>query len=173
MYAINSLPKRDMSKSTTGCCPPFEPKEWDGETFTFNNELFMKFSTRSFLHIPLTMSSAITKAMAQRAAAGAENAEEYIMLSDEVSPWKAEHYLSVEKDVPDTEIVNLSGTYMAKVFEGPFKEMKNWYQQLIDYVKSRGAKPVHTYFAYTTCPKCAKAYGHNYVIGFEQIEKLD
>lgn len=170
MYATNQVPKRDMSKSTTGCCPPFEPSEWDKETFNFDNKLFMKFTTRSFLHIPLNMGSAITKAMALRKAANAENEEEYLMLSDEVSPWKAEHYLSAEKEVPGAEMVRLSGTYMAKVFEGPYKEMKNWYQQLIDFVKAKGFKPIKTYFAYTTCPNCAKAYGKNYVVGFEQIE---
>lgn len=170
MYAINYLPKRDMAKSVTGCCPPFEPEEWDDKIFTFDDKLFMKFTTRSFLHIPLNMGPAITRAMTLREAAGAENKEEYLMLSDEVSPWKAEHYLSAEKDVPGAEMVRLSGTYMSKVFEGPFKEMKNWYQQLIDFVKSKGAKPVKTYFAYTTCPSCAKTYGKNYVIGFEQIK---
>lgn len=25
------------------------------------------------------------------------------------------------------------------------------------------------YFAYTTCPKCAKAYGHNWVIVFARV----
>lgn len=169
MYATNRLPKRDMSKSTTGCCPPFEPGNWDGETFKFDNKLFMKFTTRSFLHIPLNMNSTMTRVLAMRQAAGAANDEEYIMLSDEVSPWKAEHYLSVDKAVPGANMVHLSGTYMAKVFEGPYKEVKNWYLQLINFVRSKGAKPIHTYFAYTTCPNCAKVYGKNYVIGFEQV----
>jgi hypothetical protein len=112
----------------------------------------------------------MVKAMARRAEAGAKNAEEYIMLSDEVSPWRAEHYLSVDKDVTGADMVRLSGTYVAKVFDGSFSEMRKWYQQLIDFVKSRGLQPIHTYFSYTTCPKCAKVYGHNYVVGFEQIQ---
>lgn len=169
MYVTNRFPKRDLSKSTTGCCPPFEPSEWDGETFTFDNKLFMKITTRSLFHIPLNMGSVMKKTMAAIADAEAGNDEEYIMLSDEVSPWRSEHFLSVEKAVPGAEMVRLSGTYMAKVFEGPFKEMRNWYSQLIAFVKAEGAEPLKTYFSYTTCPNCAKAYGHNYVIGFEQI----
>jgi hypothetical protein len=69
-------------------------------------------------------------------------------------------------------MVRLSGTYLTKVFEGPYKEMRNWYQELIDYAKSQGKTPVKTYFNYTMCPNCAKVYGHNYVVGFEQVESL-
>lgn len=170
MYATNRLPKRDMSKSTTGCCPPFEPSEWDGETFKFDDKLFMKFSTHSFLHVPLNMSSAMRSNLAKIEEARAGNEQEYIMLSEEVSPWHADHYVSVEKEVPGAETVRLSGTFMAKVFEGQFKDMRKWHQQLLDFVKSKGAKPLKTYFSYTTCPNCSKAYGKNYVVGFEQIE---
>lgn len=169
MYAVNHLPLRDMAKSTTGCCPPFDPAEWDGQTFTFKDKPFMKFETRSLFHIPLNMNSQMTKALAAADEASARNATEYLMLSDEVSPWKAEHYLSVERDIPRAKMARLNGTYVAKVFEGDFKEMRNWYSQLIDYTKSRGFTPVKTFFSYTMCPNCAKAYGHNYVVGFEQI----
>lgn len=169
MYAVNHLPIRDMARSTTGCCPPFEPSEWDGQTFVFDNKTFIKFTARSFLHIPINMNRVMRKTMALVEEADASNDQEYLMLSEEVSPWKTEHYLSVNKNVPGAEMIHLSGTYMTKVFEGPYKEMHNWYKQLIDYVKSRGAKPLKTYFAYTMCPACSKTYGHNYVIGFEQV----
>lgn len=170
MYATNYLPPRDMSQSITGCCPPFNPAEWDGQTFAFKDKPFMKFKTRSFLHIPLDMNKAMKKALAKVEEAGASS-QEYLMLSDEVSPWEAEHYLAVAKDVPDADMISLNGTYMAKVFEGPFKDMRKWHKQLIAFVKSRGQKPVKTYFSYTMCPNCAKAYGKNYVVGFEQIEE--
>lgn len=168
MYAINSLPIRDMSKSLTGCCPPFDPAEWDGQTFTFDKKPFLKFSTRSVLHIPLNMNSKMMTIMAQVEEAGATSPD-YLMLSDEVSPWKAEHYLAVTRPVPGAEMVELSGSYLAKVFEGPYKNMRNWYTELIEYVKSQGKTPVKTYFNYTMCPNCSKAYGHNYVVGFEQV----
>jgi len=158
-----------MSKSVTGCCPPFDPAEWDGKTFKFVDKPFMKFSVRSFMHIPLGMGSAMRKAMAQVEDAGAST-NEYFMLSDDVSPWYSEHYLATSKDVPGAEMVKLSGSYMAKVFEGPYKDMGKWYRQLIDFTKSKGRKPVKTYFSYTMCPACAKAYGKNYVVGFEQVE---
>lgn len=165
MHATNTLPARDMSKSLTGCCPPFEPSEWDGQTFVFEQKPFMKFSTRSLFHIPLNMNGAMAKV--DEAGAGTS---EYLMLSEEVSPWKATHYLAVTKEIPDIEITLMSGKYLAKVFEGPFKNMRTWHTELINYAKSKSMKPVKTYFNYTVCPACAKAYGKNYVVGFEQVE---
>ena len=38
-----------------------------------------------------------------------------------------------------------------------------------EYVASRGEKIEKLYFAYTTCPACAKAYGENYVVLFARI----
>jgi len=38
-----------------------------------------------------------------------------------------------------------------------------------DYVKSKGKKIKELYFYYTTCPKCAKHYGKNYVVAFAQV----
>lgn len=171
MYAVNQLPKRDVKTSPTGCCPEFKPDDWDGRIFRFDNKLFMKVTTRSILHMPLNMDSVMRQAMQTIEAAGASQGDEYIMLSDDVSSWKAEHYISVDKEIPGTEMARLSGVYLAKVFEGPFKNAGIWYKQLVEYVKSRGAKLIKIYFSYTTCPRCAKIYGKNYVVGFAQIEK--
>ena len=93
------------------------------------------------------------------------------MLSNDVSPWKAEHYIAVNREIPGRQTVRLSGIYLAKVFEGPFKDMGTWHKQLIEYVQSRGVKLVKIYFSYGTCPRCAKIYGKNYVVGFAQVEK--
>jgi hypothetical protein len=171
MYAVNQLPKRDTAASPTGCCPKFDPVGWDGHVLRFDNKLFMKVTTRSFLHMPLNMNSVMQDAMQRIDAAGARSSDEYIMLSDEISPWKCDHYLSVDKEVPGEDMVQLNGTYLAKVFKGPFKDVGMWHEQLASYVKSRGYKLVRMYFSYTTCPSCAKAYGKNYVVGFAKVEK--
>lgn len=170
MPEVNKIPKSDMSNSTTGCCPKFDPKGWDEQTFKFDQKRFVKFHNRSFMHIPLNMSSAMANAMKQIRAADAANDEEYLLLSEESSPWKTSHYMTVTKEVPGMENVKLSGTYMSKVFEGPYKEAAKWYGKILEYVKSKDRKPVKVYFYYTTCPKCAKAYGKNYVVGFAEIE---
>jgi hypothetical protein len=169
MYAVNQIPVIDLSKSETGCCTLIDPKEWDEQTFTFDNKLFAKASTRSFLFIPLNMGSVMTKAQAKIDAADARESA-FMILSQDVSPWRANHYFAVSKDVPGLATEKFTGTYMAKVFEGPFKDAPKWYKQLIEYVKSKGKEPVKTYLFYTTCPGCAKVYGKNYVIGFEQVK---
>ncbi len=168
MYAINHVPLISLADSTTGCCTLINPKEWDEQTFIFKNKLFAKAQTRSFMHIPLNMSSVMAKAQALIDAAGARS-DEWMILSYEKSPWKAEHFFAVTKEVPGLETEELSGTYMTKVFEGPYKDAGRWYKQLQSYVQERGQKPLKTYFFYTVCPGCAQKYGKNYVIGFEQI----
>ena len=70
------------------------------------------------------------------------------------------------KKVPGLENVRLSGDYFTKVFEGPYKEAGHWYNTMQEYVKKKGKSPGKVFFFYTTCPKCARFYGKNYVIGF-------
>lgn len=169
MYALNHVPFIDMAQSTTGCCTLIEPADWDKQTFTFDNKLFAKARTRSFFHIPLNMGAVMKKAQAKIDEADARS-DEFIILSEEVSPWHADHYFAVEKDVPGLESARISGAFMTRVFEGPFKDAGKWYTQLLDYVKSRGMRPLRTFFFYTVCPKCSITYGKNYVVGFEQVK---
>lgn len=96
--------------------------------------------------------------------------DDFLILSSEVSPWHADHFLAVTKAVPGLEMERISGRFMTKVFEGPFKDASKWQEQLVSYVAFDGETPLKTYFFYTTCPKCAKVYGKNYVVGFEQVQ---
>ncbi len=38
------------------------------------------------------------------------------------------------------------------------------------YVNRKGRQVKKTYFFYTTCPKCAKAYGKNYVVAVSEVQ---
>ena len=38
-----------------------------------------------------------------------------------------------------------------------------------DYVKSKDKRINKLFYFYTTCPKCAKTYGKNYVVLFAQV----
>jgi len=71
--------------------------------------------------------------------------------------------------VPGAEMVKLSGNFLGKVFEGPYKDAGKWVEELTQFVDSRGQQIRKCYFFYTTCPKCAKHYGKNYVVGFPEI----
>ena len=87
-----------------------------------------------------------------------------IVLADENSLWGADVYVSVAGDVPGAQMATLSGTFLSKVFEGPFKDIRTWIGQMGEHVKSQGKELEKLYFYYTTCPRCAKKYGKNYVV---------
>jgi len=61
-------------------------------------------------------------------------------------------------------MARMSGTFLSKVFEGPFKNAGKWVKQMKRYVKSQGKELKKMYFFYTTCPACARVYGKNYTV---------
>lgn len=162
----NRLPKYDSSDNPTGCCPRFKTEGWDEQELHFKDKLFVKATTRSFFHIPVNMGPVFTKTFTEIEKIDAIDMEQVVVLSIDISPWKTEHYFAVTKEVPGLENVRLSGDYFTKVFEGPYKDARFWYKEMIEYVKQRGKEPGKVYFFYTTCPKCAKEYGKNYIVGF-------
>jgi len=151
----------------TGCCPKFNPKPWQGKEIIWDNKIFVKDRVASFLHIPLNMGSKIVKNMKLIEAARAKPAEQ-LMLCDENSLWGSDIYINVSKEVSGVQMATLSGTFLTKVFEGPYKNAGVWAKEMEGYVKSKGKTIEKLYFCYTTCPACAKAYGKNYVILFAQ-----
>jgi len=78
-------------------------------------------------------------------------------------------YVSVSGDVQNGKMAEISGTFLCKVFEGPYKNMCKWIKEMEQYVKSKDKETKMQYFYYTTCPKCAKKYGKNYVVLLAKI----
>jgi hypothetical protein len=152
----------------TGCCPRFNPEAWDEKEVTWTEKLFVKDKVWSFLHIPLNFGQVMVKNMKKIEKAGA-SAKETIVLSDEKSMWESDVYIAVEKDFMGSNAVKISGTFLTKVFEGPYKDMGNWMRDMNSFVTSKGKTAKKTYVFYTTCPKCAKVYGKNYVILLAEI----
>jgi hypothetical protein len=156
------------AQSETGCCPRFDPEPWDEKEITFQDKLFIKDHVRSFMHIPLNFGSVMVKNMEMINKAGAL-APVPVMLSDENSLWGSDIYIAVAKDVPGAKMVRISGTFLTKVFEGPYKDIKKWIEEMKAYVKSKNKEFEKLYFFYTTCPKCAEYYGKNYTVLLAQI----
>ncbi len=96
--------------------------------------------------------------------------DDFIVLSYDPSAWTGEHYFSVTKEVHGREMVTITGKFLTKVFEGPYKNVPQWEKEMESFVKQRGQQVNKTYFFYTTCPKCAKTYGRNYVVAVSQIQ---
>jgi hypothetical protein len=153
----------------TGCCEPFNPEPWQDKEITWKNKIFVKDHIISFLHIPLNFGGKVVKNMKLIEAAGAES-EHQLMLTDENSLWGADIYIDVSKEVSGAQMATISGTFLTKVFAGPYKNAGKWAEEMKEYVKNKNKKLKKMYFFYTTCPKCAKAYGKNYVVIFAQID---
>lgn len=165
-----SLPKCSQEQSETGCCPRFEPSPWDQQEFRFQDRLFVRDRTINFLHVPLSMGRMVRRAWSKIQSAEAAS-EEFVMLSTDPSPWRGEHYFAVTKEVPKADNVTLSGLFLTKVFEGPYRDAGKWVRETQAYVESKGRKMKRLFFYYTTCPKCAKHYGKNYVVAFAEVQE--
>jgi len=118
---------------------------------------------QSFRKIPLNFGKVMVRNMEKIQKAEAL-APEPILLSDEKSLWGADVYIAVSKEIPDAEMARISGTFLTKVFEGPYKDAGKWAKAMTDYVKNKARQMEKMYFFYTTCPKCAKVYGKNYTV---------
>lgn len=165
----NTLPAFDMSDNTTGCCPRFNPDGWDGAELQFRDKTFVRAKTLSVMHIPINMGKVFSRVLGRIEAADAMGKDDFVVLSRDLSAFESEHLFAVSKSIPDEEMTTLSGNFVTKVFEGPYQKAKDWYQEMVDLMRARGQDPGDIWFFYTTCPKCAKAYGKNYVVGFAKV----
>jgi len=150
------------------CCPRFDPQPWDETEFTWNNKRFVQDRVTSFLHIPLNFGGVMKRNVEPIHVAGAFP-ETVVVLSDENSLWGADVYIEVTKDIQGANMATISGSFLSKVFEGPYRNMRKWIEEMKMFVQSRGKSPQKLYFFYTTCPKCAKKYGKNYVAILAQV----
>lgn len=151
------------------CCPKFDPAPWDEKEIKWNEKLFLKDHFMSCMHIPLNLKQKILFNTKLIADAGAVSPD-WLMLVDENSLWGADMYISVNKEIPNAKMVKITGTFLSKVFEGSFSNMGKWIKEMRDFVKSKGKEVNQLYFYYTTCPKCAKKYGKNYVVILARID---
>ncbi|MHC4398465.1 MAG: hydrolase [Planctomycetota bacterium] len=145
------------------CCDRFDPEPWDEKEITWEAKRFVKDRVRSFLHIPLNFGSVMRRNVSRIEAAEAKP-ERMIVLSDENSLWGADAYLEVTQDVPGARMASISGTFLTKAFEGHYKNIRSWMKAMAEHVESQGREIKKLYFYYTTCPRCAKKYGKNYVV---------
>ena len=166
---VNAVPKYDMSDNPTGCCPRFDPADWDAQDLHFKDKRFVRAKTRALMHVPLNMRKVFEKTMQAIEDIDALDKEDCIILSHDPSAWTGEHLFSVTKDVPGQETIRLSGDYLTKVFEGPYRNAPKWAAAAEEDAKAHGKEVEETFFFYTTCPKCAKTYGKNYVVTVSRV----
>ena len=150
------------------CCPPFDPGPWDGKELAWEGRRFVKDRVTSLFHVPLNFGAVMKRTMSAIDAAGAKP-QTQVILSDENSPWGADVYVEVTRDVPGATMAAISGTFLCKVFEGPYRNMRTWIEEMKAFVQGRGKTLRRLYFFYTTGPRCAKKYGKNYIAILAQV----
>lgn len=154
------------------CCPIPNIKDWDNKKIEFKDKKFVRMYTKSLFYIPINMGKIMTTLnKLVRDNKAEEDISKTMILSRELSPWKAEQLYLVKKEINGADNVTLNGMFYSKVIDGPYQNAKFLYEDLTKYAKENGYKPNDIYIFYTTCPKCAKKYGKNYIIGLLKLEK--
>ncbi|MBL0170511.1 MAG: hypothetical protein IPP90_07205 [Gemmatimonadaceae bacterium] len=162
------LADTNYDNTETGCCARLDVAKWNEREFQWTNKLFLKDHVRAVMHVPLNMGSVMARDQKVIEAAAAYP-EDPLWLSDEVSPWGSDMYVAVNHPVPDADMVPLSGHYLTKVFEGPYRDVGKWLKEMDAYVSAKGYHTKRHLFYYATCPKCAKQFGTNQVVLFSEV----
>lgn len=150
------------------CCPKFDPVIWDGVLFEWNKKKFIKDKVATFLYIPMNFGSVIKK-LDEKILAVQGTRSDGVCLSDHTSKWNMNLYLAVDKEIPGFDNIIMSGKFLSKAYEGPFQETEKWCKDFEQFAQSKHVTISKLYMWYTTCPKCAKKYGKNYVVIVAQV----
>ncbi len=152
-----------MNNVEPECCPEFQPNLWDEKEFSWENKRFITGNVRTFFHMPLNFGSVIRRMMVK---VDAEKAQvpDWMCLSDHTSAWNMKLLMAVDKEIPGAENLTISGKFFSKVYEGNFNQTGKWCNDFKGLADGKQLKIKKLYMWYTTCPKCAKKYGKNYVV---------
>jgi hypothetical protein len=159
-----------QSQEQYECCPPFDPTPWDGKLFEWENKMFIRDKVFTLFYFPINFGKVIIRLMTKMQAAGAESPG-WLCLSDHKSRWRMDLYLAVDKNVPEAENVSLSGKFLCKTYEGPYKDTAKWCADFKTFAMKKGFSIDKWFMWYTTCPKCSKKYGKNYVTIVAQVSE--
>lgn len=98
-----------------------------------------------------------------------EDMTETLVLFHDPSAFRSEIFMSVTQHVPEAENVTLSGTFVSKVFDGPYKDAPKFMKEMDAYLaqSNQTAKDYYVHYAY--CPKCQKKFRRNYQIFFAKV----
>jgi len=153
------------------CCPKFNPEPWDKKIFEWENKKFIKEKVFTLFYIPINFGKAMVKLNNLIEKSDAKSPD-WLCLSEHTSKWNMNVYLASDKEVVNANNVSISGKFLTKVYEGDFKETGKWSDDFKGFAKEKEVKIKKLYMWYTTCPKCAKKYGKNYVVIVAEVTDL-
>ena len=172
---MTNLPT-DKEPDQCVCCSHTDVvSRFDEKEFIWNDRPFLKESTWCLFYMPLNFGGMVHRARSKLKAAKAlpHDENDAFVLSDMKSKWIMHSFFNATTaDIPDADMVKLSGTYHTKVFEGSYQNMPEWCQEMNDYVYQKTGKQVlgdDMYCYYATCPKCYRKLGKNYVVFFAKV----
>jgi hypothetical protein len=158
-----------QNKPDFECCPPFDPAPWDDKQHNWEQKKFIRDKVRTFLYMPLNFGK-VMKRLDEKVRKAEARIPDWLCLSDHTSGWNMNLYLAVDKDIIGADNQALSGSYYSRVYEGPFRDTKKWCDDFENAARTKGVKTGKQYMWYTTCPKCAKKYGKNYVVIISEVK---
>ena len=145
------------------CCPKFDPSKWDDITFEWTDKHFIMDKINTIFYMPIGFGKVMTKLNKQIDDSQAVCVDA-LCLSVHRSKWHMDVMMAVDKQLEGANNITLSGKYYSRVYEGPFQDMGKWLSDFDLFMKNKKMECQEIYTWYTTCPKCAKKYGHNYVV---------
>lgn len=156
------------------CCPEFNPEKWDKKILTWNDRRFVKSSIPTLFHIPFppTIGKKITgmwKSIESSGASAPDKTDTLVLFHDP-SAFRSDILISVEKDVPGENNVTLSGDFISMTFDGGYNSVPKFITVMDQYLAETGKKAKDYYVHYAYCPKCARKFGHNYMILFAELK---
>jgi len=156
------------SPINTECCPKFDPSPWDNQLIEWNNKNFIKDKVCTFLYMPINFGKVMVR-LNETVTKASANIPDWLCLSEHTSKWNMDVLLAVDKEIPGANNITLSGKFYSRVYEGAFNNTGKWCKDYEKEAKAKGYAIKKMYMWYTTCPKCAKKYGKNYVVIISQI----
>ena len=162
-----------MKNSTQNCCSELNVEKWDKKTIQWEQKRFIKESMPTLFHMPFP-SMLGKKMMKLHELAVKENAtipdvSEALILFRDPSAFKSEIYYAVTKEVQGADNCEITGTFVSVVYDGSYNKVPVFMKDMDNYLKQTGQTAKDYYIHYAYCPKCAKNYGHNYMILFARI----
>ena len=166
MNVMTKLPRFTQADVVSGCCPVFHPEVYDHQVFDFKDIDFISTKSKTFLHMPLNLGKVMTETQKAIDESEATLKDQYLILSKDTSAFQTSHLFAVSKAVKDYPRVKLTGEYEARVFDGQYQDVYKFKKILETEVNNNHKVIEDQWVFYTTCPKCAKVYGHNYMVFF-------
>ena len=154
---------------TARCCPRLDPAEWDKLFWVWDKKPFYAARFWSIFNLPLTLDSAIRKAVQDIESRGVGDEEPLLFQRDEAM-LHSTLLVSIKKYVDDLPVETVSGRFYSRLFEGKYSDSGRFAKEVNSDLKLRGLSQVELMFYYPTCADCLMKRGVGQVVVFARVK---